>query len=250
MSRPMPSTMIKTVILDKDGVLLDLSKTWVKKAVKMTKYIADLTKGEYTAEFFQNIISVNEDTQIIDPNGLFAAGESMAQKKAFVHAVPMLEQFLINNKQVDEELQNIFLADDGNKPMSNGDVVTPLTILKQQGYRLAVLTNDEVKSAKYGLKHIGVETLIDYVIGCDSGFGGKPEPHGLLAICRYFDTKPQEAVMVGDTYADRKAADAAGARFIGVVGGEFPIPHALKGVEHRLVGGLGELPKIVGGMKS
>ena len=48
------------------------------------------------------------------------------------------------------------------------------------------------------------------IVGFDSGFGSKPGPNGLIAICEKFNITPNEAAMVGDTYADFGAAKAAG----------------------------------------
>ena len=70
------------------------------------------------------------------------------------------------------------------------------------------------------------------IVGFDSGFGSKPGPNGLIAICEKFNITPKEAAMVGDTYADFGAAKAAGAGlFIGISNIYPDCPDALKAAD-------------------
>jgi phosphoglycolate phosphatase len=47
------------------------------------------------------------------------------------------------------------------------------------------------------------------VVGADSGFGSKPDPHGFLQCCDVAGVAPAAGVMIGDTMADYGAALAA-----------------------------------------
>ena len=232
--------MIKAVIFDKDGVLLDLEATWLNSAIAMTHFVSELTAGRHTPKAFQEIIGIDEVTRKIDANGLFAAGSSADQFLEFVRFEPALEPLLLHNAAVRKQIRSIFL-DTRNETLEavgsvpNGDVKAPLKSLYETGYRLAVLTNDSEASARQSCADIGILPYFDIIVGFDSGFGSKPEPNGLIAICNELNITPSEAAMVGDTYADFGAAKAAGAGLFIGISNIFPdCPNALKSAAHLL----------------
>ena len=231
--------MIRAIIFDKDGVLLNLEQTWLDSAIAMTYFVSDLTAGKHDASVFQKIIGIDENSRRIDPDGMFAAGTSKAQIDAIIAFEPELEPELRENSETRKKLRDVFLNTRETTlgkfgSVANGDVITPLTALKDAGYKMGVLTNDAEASARRGCADIGISQLMDEVIGFDSGFGHKPEPHGFLELCARFQITPEEAVMVGDTAADRDAAQAAGAgHFVGISASEYT-PRALMGCRHIL----------------
>lgn len=241
--------MIKAIIFDKDGVLLNLEGTWLDSAIAMTHFVSQLTAGKHHASAFQQIIGIDEKTRRIDPDGMFAAGTSKAQLDAFIAFEPELAPLLRDDADTRKKLRDVFLQTREKTlgklgSVSNGDVITPITALKDAGYKLAVLTNDAEDSAKRGCSDIGVLHLMDEIIGFDSGFGHKPEPHGFLEICTRFEISASEAVMVGDTAADRDVAQAAGAySFIGV-SAHTQKPLALKNTQH-VIADLTPLPALI-----
>ena len=128
---------------------------------------------------------------------------------------------------------------------TKGDVATPLNRLTSAGFRIALLTNDSEESARHGLEQLGILELFDPVIGVDSGHGGKPEPYGLLHCIAAHGSKPEEALMIGDTNADFGAARAAGvADFICIAESPDKRPHADVSIEN-VIPWLSDLPDLL-----
>lgn len=74
----------------------------------------------------------------------------------------------------------------------------------------------DVASAVLDFHGLDVGRAIDIVVGRDPHVRPKPEPDGVLEACRLLGVRPVDAVMIGDSTWDAKAAMSAGASFIGV----------------------------------
>jgi hypothetical protein len=61
--------------------------------------------------------------------------------------------------------------------------------------------------------------IFDFVAGCDSGFGAKPDPGMCLAFAAHLGHAPDTILMVGDSLHDLTAGRAAGMRTVGVLTG-------------------------------
>ena len=147
---------------------------------------------------------------------------------------------MLHDAEIRRQIRAIFLETrnatfEAVGSVPNGDVKTPLKSLHKAGYQLAILTNDSEKSARQSCDDIGILPYINMIVGFDSGFGSKPGPNGLIAICETLNITPAEAAMVGDTYADFGAANSAGAGlFIGISDIYPDCPDALKAAAHLL----------------
>ena len=114
-------------------------------------------------------------------------------------------------------------------------VVESLGVVMRRG-PLAVLTNKPLGPSIGILEALGLRGFFTRVIGGDGEYGRKPDPAGLLALQALAPGEP--LVMIGDSPADWKAADAAKVPFIfaryGFGAGKFGAtpPNAAAVIDH------------------
>ena len=85
-----------------------------------------------------------------------------------------------------------------------------LSLAVQRG-RLAVLTNKPLAPSVRILEALGLRGFFSQIVGGDSPYPRKPDPTALLALIA--DAAGQPSIMIGDSPADSKTAEAAGCAF-------------------------------------
>ena len=91
--------------------------------------------------------------------------------------------------------------------------------LKEIDYRLGLITNDAEATARAHARKLGLEPMLAFIAGYDSGFGAKPAPGPVLAFAAAIGVSTSEIVVVGDTALDVVTARAAGAKAVVVLSG-------------------------------
>ena len=89
-----------------------------------------------------------------------------------------------------------------------------LAWLKAQGYKLGCVTNKAEQFTVPLLKDMGIYHYFAVVISGDTLPRKKPDPMPLLHAAEFFDVTPQQALMIGDSISDVKAARAAGFQIV------------------------------------
>jgi phosphoglycolate phosphatase len=200
--------MIDAVIFDKDGTLFDFRQSWGRFAGRM---LADLARDEGHANDLAAAVGYLRETGGFTPDSVMIAGTSV-EIAAAMH--PLLPQSTL------PALINRLNALSVTAPMYPAVALRPvLGALRARGLRLGLATNDTEEPARAHLAEAAVEDLFDFIAGCDSGHGAKPEPGMLLAFVRTFGLNPARVVMVGDSRHDLVAGRAAGMRVVGVLTG-------------------------------
>ena len=82
--------------------------------------------------------------------------------------------------------------------------------LKAAGYRLGCVTNKAAQFTEPLLRDLGVRDYFEIVISGDTLPRSKPDPLPLLHAAAHFGAEPAQALMIGDSISDVKAARAAG----------------------------------------
>ena len=94
-----------------------------------------------------------------------------------------------------------------------------LVNLREQGYRIGIVTTKFAYRVRNIMKKFDAEDLLDVVIGVGDVTKVKPDPEGLFLAVKQMGVEKEETIYVGDSYVDAKAAEAAGIKFAGVLTG-------------------------------
>lgn len=89
-----------------------------------------------------------------------------------------------------------------------------LDYFKDNGYQLGCVTNKAAQFTLPLLTDLGVHDDFDIVICGDTLPKKKPDPLPLLHAAEHFNTTPENALMIGDSISDVKAARAAGFQIV------------------------------------
>jgi phosphoglycolate phosphatase len=85
-----------------------------------------------------------------------------------------------------------------------------LQFLHDAGYKLGCITNKAAAFTEPLLKDLGIYDYFRIVVSGDTLPVKKPDPLPLLHAAQFFKVEPSQALMVGDSISDVKAARAAG----------------------------------------
>lgn len=98
-------------------------------------------------------------------------------------------------------------------------VLTTLQVLKQQGLRLALITNKPQQFLPDLLNHLQLNGMFELILGGDSLSQCKPHPAPLLFAMEKMQVTTEQCLMVGDSANDVFAAQAAGIKAVCVTYG-------------------------------
>ncbi|QFS81693.1 Phosphoglycolate phosphatase [Roseivivax sp. THAF40] len=215
-----PPPRIEAILFDKDGTLFDFRATWDAWAHDVFGLLARGDAGRRKA--LAEIARYDLEARRFSPESPVIAGSNDEVAALFASVLP------------DRAAGDI--ADLLAETAADVTVVPPVPLeaclggLIARGLRLGVMTNDAEAVAHAHLHAAGVGGLFDFVAGCDSGFGAKPDPAPLLAFSDALGVAPDAVAMVGDSTHDLVAARAAGmvpvAVLTGLAQGAELAPHA------------------------
>ena len=200
---------IKGLCFDKDGTLFDFAATWEAWAVAFLLRLCDGDQGKATEA--SKRIGFDLESAKFAPDSVAIAGTPSDIAQALA---PLFPQMSI------QDMQRVVNDEAERAPQKEAVPLIPLlTDFKERGLALGVATNDAERPARAHLLAAQVVEYFDFIVGSDSGHGGKPAPGQLLAFAAAVDLDPAEIAMVGDSTHDLRAGRAAGMTSIGVLTG-------------------------------
>ena len=187
--------MIKAVLFDLDGTLINTNDLILKSFKHTFKTILDLEPTEEE-------ITIN-------------------------YGRPLQEIFKSYDENRIEEMINCYrkinleLHDDECKEFADVDLM--LQTLKNKGIKIGVVTSKKSDMAERGAKLMGIFKYFDTFITPEVTIRHKPEGEPVLKACENLGVSPGEALMVGDSPYDILAGKNAGAKTCGVKYTALPI---------------------------
>lgn len=208
---------IRAILFDKDGTLVDFQRSWGPAALEVMQHLAGGRGAAY-----QRLVAASryvEAEQCFLPDSPLIAQPTSVYGALWATALgrPANVEFFA-------EIDRLMCNATTRHLAAIGDPKALMTFLAARGYRLGMFTNDAEITARAHARKLGLDQLLEFIAGYDSGFGTKPDPDPVLAFARTIGVPPSEIAVVGDTVLDLEAARAAGAMAIGVLTGPASSP--------------------------
>ncbi len=207
--------MIKGILFDKDGTLLDFNATWLDAYIQAANHIARSVGQPKLAESLLRSGGYDTATGQWGADSLLASG---GNQQILDFWSEQLGQPL-NGPRL-SAIQDIFSHAAGNPVPAIENLREFLLELKDRGLKTGLATMDDERNAVLMIEKLALVNCFDFVCGADSGYGEKPDPGMIEAFCRYCDLVPAQVIMVGDSPKDIHMGIRAGAALcVGVLTG-------------------------------
>jgi len=204
---------IGAILFDKDGTLIDYWLTWVPINREVALFAAG---GDLDlARELLRVGGQDPTTDRVVPGSVLAAGSVDDIASAFA-----AELGARTPRQLAQGIEAIFRRGGAEHGRLARGARKTVTELRRRGFRLGLATNDSVGGLEASLGPHHILDLFDFRVGCDSGFGAKPDPRLLQAFCAAVGVPPRAVAVVGDAAHDLVMGRTAGVGLtVGVLGG-------------------------------
>jgi phosphoglycolate phosphatase len=123
-----------------------------------------------------------------------------------------------------EQFRNAYTHVASDRTIMYPGVMETLTLLRSEGYRMAVCTNKPIAATNIVLKALDLTQFFDAVTGGDTFPVRKPDPGHVIGTLELLGAGAASAIMIGDSINDVAAATDAGLAVVAVTYGYTRTP--------------------------
>ncbi len=187
----MPAPRI--VLFDLDGTLIDS---------------IDLIVDSYQYAFRTHGLTPLSREEIVDGIGT----PLVAVFKRFTDDPTVIDQWIATYREFN-------LANHDTMVRAFPGAVEMVRSIRGAGRRLGLVTSKNVSGANRGLALVGLDGVMEVIVGSDTVTRHKPDPEPVVRALEQLGATPDEAVFIGDSHHDVESGRAAGVRTIAVCWG-------------------------------
>ena len=201
--------MIKLIIFDKDGTLINHDKLFIPWFNKILQKLEPLISENHNLSEKLGFINNKFTYDSVIPCGTNKDIKNMIKEYTNINN-NILNQIWDSTKFDYKNIETF------------GDLNDIFRKIKDKGIKIAICTSDDRISTTEMINITGISKYIDYYVCGDDEGKSKPSGDPIRKICNYLNIKPNESIMVGDTITDIKAGkDARCLKVISVLTGGY-----------------------------
>ena len=201
--------MIKLIIFDKDGTLIDHDKLFVPWLNSLIKNLEPLLPENHKLYEYLGFVNNKFTADSVIPCGTSKDIKNMIQN--YTH----IDDIVFNNIWATTKI-------DYKNIVTHGNLVEIFKVIKGIGIKIAICTSDDRIPTTEMINQTGISKYIDYYVCGDDEGKSKPSGDPIRKICDYLNVDPEDSIMVGDTISDIEAGiDAGCAKVISVLTGGY-----------------------------
>lgn len=195
---------ISALLFDKDGTILDFYKTWIPINREMAHEAAG--GDPVLAAELLRAGGHDPDTDAIAAGAVLSAAGVEGIAACFARVLgertpPNLLDIVKRN----------FRDGGARHALPIAGALDEIQRMRARGYRLGVATNDTIEGLYASLgRYSDLSKVFDFLVGCDSGHGAKPEPGMGLAFAATMGLDPSSCAIIGDAVHDLEMGRRAG----------------------------------------
>lgn len=231
------SAMIKAILFDKDGTLIEFNTLWLQSTYQLIENIVD----EYVEDSKQQ--KVERIADLLGMNGEVVEEHSILASKTAADIAHVIARELSVEQRIIHEKVNMFYYEHAQKSSNEikaiGDVQALFQQLKNNRLVIGIVTADNFDVTEFTLSKLGVSEHVNFIATADR-YEKKPNEEAMDAFCRQFNLKREEVIHVGDTPTDMEFSRHGrfGVGVLSGVGTEATLKqytsHVLESIQHLI----------------